>query len=97
MPNSIQNNPSDAFIRALTDIQTALRGYCQASLGHSEEAKEALQRTSAVFVDGKQRRLFFLYGILQCCESGFTKVSPFVPWLNRFWWRPERHLRRRKS
>ncbi len=48
MPNSIQNNPSDAFIRALTESQTALRCYCQASLGHSEEAKEALQRTSIV-------------------------------------------------
>ena len=48
MPNSIQNNPSAAFVRALTESQTALRGCCQASLGHGEEAKEALQRTSIV-------------------------------------------------
>jgi DNA-directed RNA polymerase specialized sigma24 family protein len=40
--------PSEAFIRALTESQSALRGYCQASLGHGEEAKEALQRTSIV-------------------------------------------------
>ncbi len=40
--------PSEAFILALTASQTALRGYCQASLGHGEEAKEALQRTSIV-------------------------------------------------
>ena len=40
--------PSEAFVRALTESQTALRGYCQASLGHGEEAKEALQRTSIV-------------------------------------------------
>jgi RNA polymerase sigma-70 factor, ECF subfamily len=42
------NMPSEAFVRALTESQAALRGYCQASLGHSEEAKEALQRTSIV-------------------------------------------------
>ncbi len=40
--------PSEAFIRALTESQTALRGYCQASLGHGEESKEAVQRTSIV-------------------------------------------------
>ncbi len=40
--------PSEAFILALTASQTALRGFCQASLGHGEEAKEALQRTSIV-------------------------------------------------
>ena len=40
--------PSEAFIRALTESQTALRGYCQASLGYGEESKEALQRTSIV-------------------------------------------------
>lgn len=40
--------PAERFIRALTESQPALRGYCQASLGHGEEAKEALQRTSIV-------------------------------------------------
>ncbi len=40
--------PSEAFVRALTESQTALRGYCQASLGPGEEAKEALQRTCIV-------------------------------------------------
>lgn len=40
------NQPTEAFIRALTDNQSALRGYCQASLGHGEEAKEAVQRTN---------------------------------------------------
>lgn len=45
---SSQSGPSNAFVRALTESQTALRGYCQASLGHGEEAKEALQRTSIV-------------------------------------------------
>lgn len=48
MPETSQSGPSDAFVRALTESQTALRGYCQASLGHGEEAKEALQRTSIV-------------------------------------------------
>lgn len=42
------HQPSEAFIRALTECQSALRGYCQASLGNAEEAKEALQRTSIV-------------------------------------------------
>ncbi len=43
-PNSHQ--PNEAFIRALTESQSAIRGYCHASLGQSDEAKEALQRTS---------------------------------------------------
>lgn len=46
MSSPTDHQPSEAFIRALTDSQSALRGYCQASLGHVEEAKEALQRTS---------------------------------------------------
>ncbi|MEM7599956.1 MAG: sigma-70 family RNA polymerase sigma factor, partial [Verrucomicrobiota bacterium] len=32
----------------LTESQTALRGYCRASLGHGEEAAEALQRTNII-------------------------------------------------
>jgi RNA polymerase sigma-70 factor, ECF subfamily len=48
MSESTSNQPSETFIRALTESQTALRGYCQASLGHGEEAKEAQQRTSIV-------------------------------------------------
>jgi RNA polymerase sigma-70 factor (ECF subfamily) len=41
-----ENQPTEAFIRALTETQSALRGYCHASLGHGEEAKEAVQRTN---------------------------------------------------
>jgi len=48
MVNQNPNDPNEAFVRALTESQTALRGYCRASLGHGEEAKEALQRTSIV-------------------------------------------------
>lgn len=48
MPDPASNQPGEAFIRALTGSQTALRGYCQASLGPGEEAKEALQRTNIV-------------------------------------------------
>lgn len=40
------NQPSEAFIRALTETQAALRGYCHASLGQGDEAKEAAQRTN---------------------------------------------------
>jgi RNA polymerase sigma-70 factor, ECF subfamily len=46
MDDFIPTHSGEAFVRALTESQTALRGYCQASLGHTEEAKEALQRTS---------------------------------------------------
>jgi len=48
MPDATPSNPDDEFVRALTESQTALRGYCRASLGHGEEAKEALQRTNIV-------------------------------------------------
>jgi RNA polymerase sigma-70 factor, ECF subfamily len=40
--------PDEAFVRALTECQAALHGYCQAALGHSEEAKDAWQRTNVV-------------------------------------------------
>ena len=48
MSSSASHQPGEAFIRALTESLTALRGYCQASLGNAEEAKEALQRASIV-------------------------------------------------
>jgi RNA polymerase sigma-70 factor (ECF subfamily) len=48
MPSSEQTPPPDAFIRALSECQSALRGYCQAALGHGEAAKEAWQRTNVV-------------------------------------------------
>lgn len=40
--------PDEAFVRALTECQSALRGYCEAALGHGEEAKDAWQRTNMV-------------------------------------------------
>ena len=40
------NSQDAAFISALTSLQSRLRGYCQAALGHGEEAAEALQRTN---------------------------------------------------
>jgi RNA polymerase sigma-70 factor (ECF subfamily) len=42
--------PHDDFIRELTQSQTALRGFCQASLGCVEDAKDALQRTNVVLL-----------------------------------------------
>jgi RNA polymerase sigma-70 factor (ECF subfamily) len=38
----------DAFVRELTESQSALRGYCFASLGYGEEAKDAVQRVNLV-------------------------------------------------
>lgn len=46
MPTPPNNQPDESFIRALTEAQAALRGYCHASLGQSDEAKEAMQRTN---------------------------------------------------
>lgn len=46
MPTPPNNQPDESFIRALTEVQSALRGYCHASLGQSDEAKEAVQRTN---------------------------------------------------
>lgn len=46
MPTEPDNQPSESFIRGLTEAQAALRGYCHASLGQSDEAKEAVQRTN---------------------------------------------------
>lgn len=40
------NPPEGAFVSALTSLQPRLRGYCQAALGHGDEAAEALQRTN---------------------------------------------------
>jgi RNA polymerase sigma-70 factor (ECF subfamily) len=47
-PDPSQPVANEAFVSALTLHQPALRGYCLASLGHGEEAKEALQRTNIV-------------------------------------------------
>ena len=38
--------PDDAFVQALTECQVALRGYCEAALGHGEDAKDAWQHTN---------------------------------------------------
>ena len=43
-----ENAPDAAFVSALTSLQSRLRGYCQAALGHGEEAAEALQRTNII-------------------------------------------------
>ena len=43
------SHPSDAdFVKALTESQSALRAYCEAALGHCEEAKDAWQKTNLV-------------------------------------------------
>ncbi len=47
-PPSPPEPADEAFVRALTECQTALRGYCAAALGHGEEAKDAWQRTNLV-------------------------------------------------
>ncbi len=36
------------FLRALTEAQPALRAFCEASLGHCEDAKDAWQQTNVV-------------------------------------------------
>jgi RNA polymerase sigma-70 factor, ECF subfamily len=46
MPNPTDHQPTEPFIRALTEAQSALRGYCHASLGLGDEAKEAVQRAN---------------------------------------------------
>lgn len=46
MPNPPPHQPTESFIRALTEAQSALRGYCHASLGQCDEAKEAVQRAN---------------------------------------------------
>ncbi len=40
--------PDATFVRALTESQTALRAYCEAALGHCEEAKDAWQKANIV-------------------------------------------------
>ena len=45
-PFSPESDSDAAFVSALTNLQSRLRGYCQAALGHGEEAAEALQRTN---------------------------------------------------
>lgn len=46
MPIPFQQYPTESFIRALTEAQSALRGYCHAALGQRDEANEAVQRTN---------------------------------------------------
>ena len=51
MPESADTTrpaPDAAFVRALTESQTALRAYCEAALGHCEEAKDAWQKANIV-------------------------------------------------
>ena len=43
-----RNLPEDRFIEAFTQAQSALRGFCAASLGNSEDAKEVFQKASLV-------------------------------------------------
>lgn len=40
--------PGDLFVGELTGCQAMLRGYCEAALGHGEDAKDAWQRTNIV-------------------------------------------------
>ena len=65
MPDHFSTQPSEAFIRALTESQPALRGYCQAAFGNTDEAKEALQRTSIV--------------LWRKCEN-WSQTTEFLPW-----------------
>lgn len=50
MPDAIPptSSATAAFVQALTAAQAALRAYCEASLGLSEEAKDAWQKTNVV-------------------------------------------------
>lgn len=53
------------FVRALTESQTALRAYCEAALGHCEEAKDAWQKTNIVL----------------CQKAGaWNPETRFLPW-----------------
>lgn len=65
MQPSILNQPAENFIRALTDAQSALRGYCHASLGQSDEAKEAVQRANIT--------------LWRKCDQ-WDPQTPFLPW-----------------
>lgn len=47
-PETGPTAPDAAFVMALTESQTALRAYCEASLGHRDDAKDAWQRTNVV-------------------------------------------------
>ncbi len=40
--------PNDEFIAAFTDAQSALRGFCAASVGHADDAKDVFQKTCLV-------------------------------------------------
>ena len=60
-----EDHPDAAFVSALTNLQSRLRGYCQAALGHSDEAAEALQRTNITlwyYPDFARNRLWIYKG-----------------------------------
>jgi len=46
--NTARPDPDAAFVLAFTESQTALRAYCEAALGHCEEAKDARQKANIV-------------------------------------------------
>lgn len=48
-PRAPQNPlPDDRFLTAFTDSQSALRGYCTASIGNSEDSRDVFQKTCLV-------------------------------------------------
>lgn len=49
MPDTTNNaSPQDSFIKAFTESQSALRGFCLASLGNADDAAEVFQKASLV-------------------------------------------------
>jgi len=44
----MQRFPDDRFIRAFTESQAALRGYCAASIGNPEDARDVFQKVCLV-------------------------------------------------
>lgn len=47
-PRSSSPLPDDRFIAAFTDSQSALRGYCAAAIGNSEESRDVFQKVCLV-------------------------------------------------
>ncbi|MDG2255378.1 MAG: hypothetical protein P8L49_10505 [Opitutaceae bacterium] len=64
--NPKPKNPSEVFVSTLTESQTALRGYCQASLGHNEVPKEVEQRANIVSWKKREK---------------WNPETPFHPWV----------------
>ena len=46
--NSSRNFPEDRFIEGFTQSQSALRGFCLASLGNADDAQDVFQKASLV-------------------------------------------------